>query len=327
VLSELEALRAVEGGVAHQYGVVRTPYQTGIVGVAFVNGRTAVGWDHMSTAPEVLAHELGHNFGRFHSPCGTSGIDANYPYVGGLIGSFGFDARTGTLRDPTTPDIMGYCLPRWISDYTFLGILHHRAQATGFAEWARSPGKARPGILVWGRITGGEPLLEPLYEVVAPPSLPSRPGRNRVELFGSAGEPVASYAFSGEIAIDGADRQTEHFAFVVPLDALGSTLPARARLSVGDRHIEQVARAGRAGVAGVSVTQAGPGIVRVSWPDRTVRGVLVRDARSGDILAFGRDGHALVATLEPDVDLTISDGVVSARRRMPVSGRGTPPQR
>lgn len=70
----------------------------------------------------TAAHELGHEHGRYHAPCDTSGPDADYPYDGGEIGVWGYDARDGSFLPPDTTDFMGYCDSQWISDYTWSAI-------------------------------------------------------------------------------------------------------------------------------------------------------------------------------------------------------------
>ena len=70
-------------------------------------------------AASTIAHELGHVYGRPHTPCGVPG-DVAYPYSGGRIGSWGYDVETQALFDPGThTDFMGYCTPIWVSDHTF----------------------------------------------------------------------------------------------------------------------------------------------------------------------------------------------------------------
>ena len=67
--------------------------------------------------------------------------------------------------------------------------------------------------------------------------------------------------------------------------------------------------------------------VRLQWNDAEARGVLVRHPRTGEILAFARGGNAVVYTSETALDLTLSDGVRSARQRVTVGAPGTSPQR
>jgi peptidase M66-like protein len=77
-----------------------------------------------SDAPDTMAHELGHALGREHAPCGNpSGPDKLFPYEGGKVGVWGFDSLNHLLLDPSVyGDVMGYCSPDWISDYTYSAI-------------------------------------------------------------------------------------------------------------------------------------------------------------------------------------------------------------
>jgi hypothetical protein len=107
--------------------------------------RAAVGLafaDELSAA--VLAHEVGHNHGRNHAPCAPgnniSGVDSKYPYTGAKIGTWGYDPRKKTFFSPdTTLDIMGYCDPKWISDYTYKGLTDRVAAVNGNALEIVSP--------------------------------------------------------------------------------------------------------------------------------------------------------------------------------------------
>jgi hypothetical protein len=86
------------------------------IGVGFT------GQDSVST----LAHEVGHAHGREHAPCMLLGqpSDPNYPYDNAVLGVWGWDAPNGALKEPFgNTDIMGYCKPNWISDYTYDGLL------------------------------------------------------------------------------------------------------------------------------------------------------------------------------------------------------------
>lgn len=74
-------------------------------------------------AAETFVHELGHNHGRAHAPCGSAaGPDPEFPYRGGTIGGWGYDERRRGLIRPGAFDFMGYCQPRWISDYNYTAL-------------------------------------------------------------------------------------------------------------------------------------------------------------------------------------------------------------
>jgi hypothetical protein len=81
-------------------------------------------------AARTLAHELGHIHDRGHAPCGGAGnADEDFPYAGGGIGVEGWDVLEEEWIDPQEhDDVMGYCKPDWVSDYTF-AALHQRISA------------------------------------------------------------------------------------------------------------------------------------------------------------------------------------------------------
>lgn len=109
----------------------------GLLGLGWIGGsndvwsRTAigVGWTG-DTAPETAVHELGHNHGRGHSPCGVSG-DSSYPHPGARIGVWGYRPSTKELLDPNDyVDFMSYCSPAWISDWNFKHIFQRAKQVS-----------------------------------------------------------------------------------------------------------------------------------------------------------------------------------------------------
>jgi hypothetical protein len=99
--------------------------QRAALGLAFADAASA----------ETMAHEVGHNHGRNHAPCvqggSISGVDAGYPNSNGAIGVYGWDLRTQRLIAPDRTDIMGYCNNKWISDYTYDGLLNRVALVNG----------------------------------------------------------------------------------------------------------------------------------------------------------------------------------------------------
>jgi hypothetical protein len=175
LLDEIRLLRQADGSGRYYYGFVRVTYTSGIAGIGYIGHPVAAGWDHAGSAPAVMAHELGHNFGRAHAPCGTSG-DPNYPYPNGLIGTWGYDLESRTLRNPSERyDLMSYCAPQWISDYTYEGAQRFLEQNP-----PRPQSLPQEGLLFSGRIRGNEVAFNPpLRLAVAPEGRPS-PYRLRV---------------------------------------------------------------------------------------------------------------------------------------------------
>ena len=108
---------------------------------------------------DTFVHEVGHTLGRSHAPCGdVEGADGNYPYQGGSIGVWGYDILTRELKNPSQHrDILGYCSPKWISDYTFTEVFDRLAdtrltasQVTGPSQRYQSVVVNTDGTLSWG---------------------------------------------------------------------------------------------------------------------------------------------------------------------------------
>jgi hypothetical protein len=121
-LRELSFLRTERASERFYVGVL--PCSAG--GVAYTPGFvqvTSPGVDRV----ETFLHELGHNFGLLHAPCGDPpGVDPNYPYQGGVLGLPGFDAATDTWLSAGTNDVMGYCAGSWLSDYSYARSARYR---------------------------------------------------------------------------------------------------------------------------------------------------------------------------------------------------------
>jgi hypothetical protein len=311
LLGELNTLRLLEASGRSYYGVVRVDYTSGVAGVGYVGVPAALGWDYQPSGHETMAHELGHNFGRLHSPCGgPAGVDPQYPYTGATIGVYGYDILSGALKAPSIRDLMSYCNPPWISDYTYEGILNYRASNPMVARLAGTQAPTTRGLLVWGRIEGGQPILEPAIEVDAPATLPTRNGPHRLEGFGAAGEALFSLSFVGDRIADLPDAET--FAFVVPLSHLRGIDLDRLRFSARGRQVEQRST-GRSAVPTAQRTATGR--VRVSWDASAARVALVRDARTDDVLSIARGGSVEVPAVG-ELDVTLSNGVRSVKARI-----------
>lgn len=119
--------------------------------------------------PQTYAHEIGHQFGLPHAPCGNVGTpNAAYPnyvpydtpvdppgttnFTMASIGEYGIDMTSGVpvVRPPTnTQDLMSYCGPTWVSIFTHNFLLNRPVLAptavpSGDAEGAIAA-PAEPG--------------------------------------------------------------------------------------------------------------------------------------------------------------------------------------
>ena len=325
VLSEMDALRVAESSVRHYVGVAKVSYNAGIAGYGFVPGHAVVVWDYLPSGRTVAAHELTHNFGRLHAPCGgVLDRDPNFPNPDGSIGVYGYDLSTNTLRLPSSPDLMGYCSNPWISDYNYVGAMDWRASNSTEAAVAGASAAPRPSLLVWGRVEHGQLVLEPAFSLVARPALPVESGPYRIEGTARDGRRLFSYAFVGETPADADDPTARHFAFAIPMDEATQAELTSIRLS-GPGASPTVMQAPlapggvSAAISGVDAVATPSGVVRLQWGTTVARMALIRDGRTGEILSFARGSSAQIRTGAADLEVTLSDGIRSTRRKVRVN--------
>ncbi len=318
ILSELNALRTTDAApsTTHYYGVVKVTYNSGIAGLGYVPGRAAMGWDNLPTGDGVAAHEWGHNFSRPHTPCGVSG-DPNYPYPGGAIGVWGWNASTNALVAPTLTDIMGYCSNQWISDWTWTQVMQYR-QSSGIVIDNNIRGE---GLLIWGRVVDGRVLLEPAFRVNAIPTPIPSGASHRAELLDNQGQALLDFPIAADRVSDITDHDERQFAVVVPWTA-------RLEQSLASVRVRDVrsplASAMRSTIDSPTAALINPGATtaadarghtRVRWNAQAFPMVMARDAVTGEIMGFLRQsGDAFDARGRP-VEYVYSDGVRSVVRR------------
>lgn len=321
ILREMAALQAADGSDRYYYGVVNST-SGGIAGIGYIGYPAALGYDRLPDGAQTLAHELGHNFGRYHAPCGSpAGPDPTFPTFGATMDVVGFDVGAGAVRGTQYRDLMSYCAPEWITWYTYSAILSYR----NTWDWpAPAAGAApEPVLLVWGTVRDGEVVLEPAVELTARPRMPARPGPYRIEAKDASGATLYSFSFSGaEVAdMEGGER---HFAFTVPRRSLPMDRVASVRLVANGRQASVARAAGPVDtrIAPVaprfSVSGAARGRAALRWEAARHPLAVVRDARTGEILSFARGGTADVRTDAPELEVLFSDGVRTSSQRVRV---------
>lgn len=151
-----------------------------------------------------------------HAPCGffISHVDPDFPHQEGNIGTWGYDfADGGRLVDPETSDLMSYCGPSWISDYSFSEALRYRLADEAASGPATPPARS---LVLWGGIDNeGNPFLEPAFVTEARPFLPQVGGDHRLTGATSDGERLFSLDFEMPEIADSDSARAFNFALPV----------------------------------------------------------------------------------------------------------------
>ena len=217
LLERIMTLHTLEGNPkTHYYGVINV-YSGGgyagggVVGMALIGAPDGVGFSGFgsgeSTAGETLAHELGHNFRRYHSPgCGAAYTDQGYPanyIVNGRasIGQYGYDVFSKVLVSPESNyDFMSYCNPTWTSDYTYKAIDDFRRSQAGSTDHTLTPSD---NLYIGGSLSGeGMVHLLPLYRQTGSAADTSA-GTHQLLLLDRQGARLAEHHFTPIPMVDG----------------------------------------------------------------------------------------------------------------------------
>ncbi len=290
LLAETGLIRLMEGGRGYYMGTMSAVVAGGgAAGVAWIEGATSFARPVAST----IAHELGHNLGLRHAPCGRpDNPDPSFPQANGTIGAWGYDFRgNGRLVPPTHRDLMSYCQPQWIGDFGFTNAFRFRLQneTPGGGRSSQTAASGR-SLLLWGGVDAdGAPFLEPVFVVDAPASLPDAVGDYRISGATAAGAELFTLDFAMPVVGDGDGRSS--FAFTVPVG------PGWAEV-----------------LAGVTLTGPGGSVTLDGETDRPV--TILRDPQSGQIRGILRDlpdeglpGEAPAAPADANVEVLTSRGL------------------
>ena len=305
LMAEIEAIRVVEGETGYYMGGLPPDLidDLGLRGRGFIGGRTSISELDSTT----VAHELGHNMSLRHAPCGgAGGPDPGFPTRDGTIGAWGFNSSDSSLVDPEISDLMSYCGPKWISDFSFSKAVDHRLREEG--EAAAAQASVERTLLLWGAAdSDGTPFLEPAFVIDAPPTLPRAGGPYTLTGATAGGETLFSLNFDMQEMADGDEESG--FAFTLPVS-----------LAWADR-LATVALAGPRGTATLDGGNGPPAAILRDPRTGRIRAI-VRDLTSLDggqgglvTLAGAAVDPASVAAILPDVDdldVLISRGLPAA---------------
>jgi Peptidase M66 len=227
LLLQLSDLHRIENAPNTTYYYGSTPKLTaGLAGAAGVFGKSSVGFDNPNKAKvlQMIVHELGHNFGLIHAPCGNpASVDAQYPYTNGHLGSgsrfvWGYNAPSKTFIDPRDNnrwEIMSYCSPGdTFSDYNYRKVQAYlAAPANAQLNYAAAPSVSGPQdlLLISGKIVAGKAQLQPIKSFVGEPKLlPDGPYTLRIV---TANQGTLEYRFA---SIELSHNNTQqHFGFSI----------------------------------------------------------------------------------------------------------------
>jgi hypothetical protein len=330
VLDQLDLIRLLEGSKSYYVGVAGISQGFSGVGYLGMDPHDFGPGSHVvvirgPNAP--LAHELGHNMGRKHTPCGNPlDPDLTYPYAGGSDGESGEDLYTWSLNGTfptekpgaTTFDLMSYCAPRWISDFTYETLLRWRTIEDS-ASFALRDQATKECLIVWGAVDGESIRLEPSFVASARPALPRRSGAYTVSGSTALGASIFSLSFD-PAPVDHSEES--HFMFAIPIAAAQRAALARVVVAGEHRFIERLrvkaslSLSARVAAAAPRFALVSSGRATVTWDTSAVPMLIARESGSGRVLGVGESGRLTLSTSAAAVDVLMSDGIGSVVRTL-----------
>jgi hypothetical protein len=164
-------------------------------------------------------------------------------------------------------------------------------------------------------------VLEPAFELVTRPKMPKAGGPYSVDGVTADGARVFGFSFDATPVADD-PRGARTFAFAVPLSENAAARLGSLRLAGPGGAAEALsgpvaAFGGGVGSDSVVARRVGRGVA-LHWDATAHPMVMVRDARTGEILSFARGGDATVAAGSSDLEVVVSDRLRSRRVQVTV---------
>jgi hypothetical protein len=325
-LRELELLRRAEAPGKHYYGMVRPMVSAGTAGIGYVNrvgasspNLSSLGWDATRNWRRTMTHELGHNFGREHAPCGNvSSYDPAYPYAGGALSDTPlFESLLGDIQSPANQfDVMGYCNGAWFSDYN-LREVQRFLEARPQPALAQESATATEVIHVSGRIGAGGVRFDPIQRArgAAPAAVG---GAYRLRVQTADGTTILLPLET--VAVDHADPPEEHFFAVLPAPGALANVDVLRNGAVlahaADSRARATLRRAPRGAAPTLQWRERGGVLELTWDAAAAAHLAVAHVAGAvrTVLAVDRRGGRAsidVAGLPPggEYEFSLSDGL------------------
>lgn len=253
------AADAAAGRVTLYFGVYRGALDE--IGISFLLFPGAMAPDFVErfsqdATLEVITHELGHVLNLRHTNTVDPSTDtapgcynfaedphADWTHLDNRVQSdqrleWGFNVETQTLIDPNvTFDLMGYCLPRWLSPVHYRKVIETLSVAAGGSTLARTAvsAAALTSGTFWeiaGTIPSTGVVFDPLFAIVTDASSEAGDGTHVIEVQNGAGGVLFTRHFTPAIPqtdTEDADVQADPvFSELVPVTAGAAKILVKA---------------------------------------------------------------------------------------------------
>jgi hypothetical protein len=277
-------------------------------------------------ARDLVAHEIGHTFGRSHAPCGAAGapLDPMYPKSDGTLEQAGHDvfawanalAASAVTIPATTGDVMGYCNPAWASSYTYRAVMAFRG-VTVVAS--RAPDPVTRVLVVRGTVSNGSSItLEPAFTLDARPTAPVTSGDYIMDALDDRGRVLVSVPFTPFVLDHAPDVRPFTIAVPSTADLEARIVSIVVRGPAGVRRLDRPAPgASTASSLMQPVLERGPArTLTAKCADSSARGIVVLRADGSVVGSAAAANLRLTAAAGPSLSVVCSDGVRSVRRRI-----------